>query len=76
MESIGIHRKQVFNILESWFEVMVVNVRHIKYVPGRKSSVSEAQWITELLQHGLVKGSYIIEVLQRDLRDLLRHRMS
>jgi transposase len=76
MESTGVYWKPVFNILESEFEVLVVNARHIKYVPGRKSDVSDAQWIAELLQHGLVKGSYIPEVPQRDLRDLMRYRTS
>lgn len=76
MESTGVYWKPVFNILESEYEVLVVNARHIKYVPGRKSDVSDAQWIAELLQHGLVKGSYIPEAPQRDLRDLLRYRIS
>jgi transposase len=76
MESTGVYWKPVFNILESEFEVILVNARHIKYVPGRKSDVSDAQWIGELLQHGLLKASYIPERPQRDLRDLLRYRSS
>lgn len=76
MESTGVYWKPVFNILESEFEVLLVNARHIKYVPGRKSDVSDAQWIGELLQHGLLKASYIPEVDQRDLRDLIRYRTS
>lgn len=76
MESTGVYWKPVFNILESEFEVILVNARHIKYVPGRKSDVSDAQWIGELLQHGLLKASYIPEQPQRDLRDLLRYRTS
>ena len=74
MESTGVYWKPVFNILESEFEVILVNARHIKYVPGRKSDVSDAQWIGELLQHGLLKASYIPEQPQRDLRDLIRYR--
>jgi transposase len=74
MESTGVYWKPVFNILESEFEVCLVNARHIKYVPGRKSDISDAQWIGELLQHGLLKASYIPEKPQRDLRDLLRYR--
>lgn len=74
MESTGVYWKPVFNILESEFEVYLVNARHIKYVPGRKSDISDAQWIGELLQHGLLKASYIPERPQRDLRDLLRYR--
>jgi transposase len=70
MESTGVYWKPIFNILESEFEVYLVNARHIKYVPGRKSDISDAQWIGELLQHGLLKASYIPEKPQRDLRDL------
>lgn len=76
MESTGVYWKPVFNILESEFEVLLVNARHIKYVPGRKSDVSDAQWIAELLQHGLMKASYVPETPQRDLRDLIRYRTS
>lgn len=76
MESTGVYWKPVFNILESEFEVLLVNARHIKYVPGRKSDVSDAQWIAELLQHGLLRASYIPETPQRDLRDLIRYRTS
>jgi transposase len=76
MESTGVYWKPVFNILESEFEVILVNARHIKYVPGRKSDISDAQWIGELLQHGLLKASYIPERPQRDLRDLIRYRTS
>lgn len=76
MESTGVYWKPVFNILESEFEVYLVNARHIKYVPGRKSDISDAQWIGELLQHGLLKASYIPEMPQRDLRDLIRYRTS
>lgn len=76
MESTGVYWKPVFNILESEFEVLLVNARHIKYVPGRKSDVSDAQWIAELLQHGLLKASYVPEAPQRDLRDLIRYRTS
>jgi transposase len=76
MESTGVYWKPVFNILEGEFEVLVVNARHIKYVPGRKSDVSDAQWIAELLQHGLLKASYIPEAPQRELRDFVRYRTS
>lgn len=76
MESTGVYWKPVFNILENEFGVYLVNARHIKYVPGRKSDISDAQWIGELLQHGLLKASYIPEKPQRDLRDLLRYRTS
>ncbi len=74
MESTGVYWKPVFNILEAEFEIMVVNAKHIKFVPGRKTDVKDAQWIAELLQHGLLKGSFIPETPQRDLRELVRYR--
>jgi transposase len=76
MESTGVYWKPVYNILENEFGVMIVNAYHIKFVPGRKSDVSDAQWIAELLQHGLLKASYVPEQPQRDLRDLIRYRTS
>jgi transposase len=76
MESTGVYWKPVFNILESEFSVMVVNAQHIKHVPGRKTDINDAQWIAELLQHGLITGSFIPERPQLDLRDLVRYRTS
>ncbi|MDZ4878171.1 MAG: IS110 family transposase ISAzo28 [Chroococcidiopsis cubana SAG 39.79] len=74
MESTGEYWRPVFNILEANFEVILVNAAHIKNVPGRKTDIKDAQWIAELLQHGLVRASFIPSVEQRDLRDLVRHR--
>jgi transposase len=74
MESTGEYWKPVFNILEASFEVMLVNAQHIKAVPGRKTDVKDAQWVGELLQHGLLRPSFIPPIAQRDLRDLTRHR--
>jgi transposase len=74
MESTGEYWRPVFNILEGNLEVMLVNARHIKAVPGRKTDIKDAQWIAELLQHGLLRASFIPELPQRDLRDLTRHR--
>lgn len=74
MESTGIYWKPVYNILESDFDVALINARHIKYVPGRKTDVKDAQWIGELLQHGLVRASYVPSRPQRELRDLTRYR--
>jgi transposase len=74
MESTGVYWKPVFNILEGRLEVMVVNAKHIKQVPGRKTDVRDAEWIAELLQHGLLKASFIPERPQRELRDLVRYR--
>jgi transposase len=74
LESTGEYWKPVFNILESGFEVLLANAQHIKAVPGRKTDVNDAEWIADLLQHGLLRASFIPPVAQRDLRDLTRHR--
>jgi len=74
MESTGEYWKPIFNILEGNFEVLLVNAQHLKAVPGRKTDVKDAEWIAELLQYGLVRGSFIPPLAQRDLRDLTRHR--
>lgn len=74
MESTGVYWKPVFNILEGEFEVLLVNAKHIKFVPGRKTDIKDAQWIAELLQHGLLKASFIPEAPQRELRELVRYR--
>jgi transposase len=74
IESTGVYWKSVFNILEGEFEVILVNARHIKFVPGRKTDVKDAQWIAELLQHGLLKASFIPSAPQRELRELVRYR--
>ena len=74
MESTGVYWKPIYNILESRFTVLLVNARHLKQVPGRKSDLRDCQWIAQLLQHGLLKGSFIPPRAQRELRDLTRHR--
>jgi transposase len=74
MESTGEYWRPVFNILEGNFEVLLINAQHIKAVPGRKTDVGDAAWIAELLQHGLLRASFIPPAPQRDLRDLTRHR--
>src|SRR5215475_3594564 len=75
MESTGVYWKPIFNILESRFTVLLVNARHLKQVPGRKSDIRDCQWIAQLLQCGLLKGSFIPPRPQRELRDLTRHRV-
>lgn len=70
MESTGVFWKPVFNLLEDRFEVLLVNPRHIKQVPGRKTDVKDCQWIAQLLQHGLLRGSFIPPKPIRELRDL------
>jgi transposase len=74
MESTGDYWKPVFNILEGTFQVILVNAQHLKAVPGRKTDVKDAEWIAELLQHGLLRASFIPPVAQRELRDLTRYR--
>ena len=76
MESTGEYWKPIYNILESNLEVMVVNAQHLKNVPGRKTDVKDAEWIAELLRHGLLRGSFIPPLAQRDLRDLTRQRIT
>ncbi len=74
MESTGEYWKPIFNILEGTFEVLLVNAQHVKAVPGRKTDVNDAEWLADLLQHGLLRASFIPPAEQRDLRDLTRHR--
>ena len=76
MESTGVFWKPIYNLLESDFEAMVVNAQHIKAVPGRKTDVKDAEWIAELLQHGLIRASFIPDRPQRELRELVRYRRS
>ncbi len=74
MESTGEYWKPVYNLLEGSFEILVVNAQHIKNVPGRKTDVKDAEWIAQLLQHGLLRGSLIPPLPQRDLPDLTQCR--
>jgi transposase len=74
MESTGVFWKPIFNLLEGTFEVLLVNPRHIKQVPGRKTDVKDCQWIAQLLQHGLLRGSFVPPKAIRELRDLTRQR--
>jgi len=74
MESTGVYWKPVFNILEGRFGVILVNAEHIKQVPGRKTDVKDCQWIAQLLQHGLLKASFVPPEPIRELRDLTRQR--
>jgi transposase len=74
MESTGIYWRPVFTILEANRPVMVVNAQHIKAVPGRKTDVKDAEWLAELLRHGLLQPSFIPPLPVRILRDLTRHR--
>jgi transposase len=74
MESTGVYWKPVFNLLEGRFQVLLVNAEHIKQVPGRKTDVKDCEWIAQLLQHGLLRASFIPPAPIRELRDLTRQR--
>lgn len=74
MESTGEFWKPIWNLLEGNFELLLVNAQHIKRVPGRKTDVQDAEWLADLLQHGLLKASFIPPLEQRDRRDLTRQR--
>ncbi len=74
MESTGVYWKPVFNVLEGGCRVLLVNAEHIKQVPGRKTDVKDCQWIAQLLQHGLLKASFVPPAPIRELRDLTRQR--
>src|SRR5262245_37935212 len=66
--------KPIYNLLEDRFAVLVVNGAHIKAVPGRKTEVRDAEWIADLLRHGLLQASFIPDRPQRELRELTRYR--
>jgi transposase len=74
MEATGAFWKPIYNLLEDRFAVLVVNAAHIKAVPGRKTDVRDAEWIADLLRHGLLRASFIPERPQRELRELTRYR--
>jgi transposase len=77
MESTGVYWKPIYNLLEGQgLTLLVVNAQHIKAVPGRKTDVKDAEWIADLLHHGLLQGSYIPDRGQRELRELVRYRRS
>jgi transposase len=75
IEGTGVCWKPVYNLFEGHMEVLVVNAQHIKAVPGRKTDTKDAEWIAELLQHGLLKASFIPSAPQRELRELTRYRV-
>src|SRR3954447_23066498 len=76
MESTGVYGKPIWNLLEDGFELLLVNPRNSKAVPGRKTDVTDAEWIADLLRHGLLRGSYVPDRPQRELRELTRYRTS
>lgn len=74
MESTADYWKPVYNLLEGDFEVLLVNAQHVKKVPGRKTDATDAEWLAELMLHGLLKASFIPAKPQRVLRELTRYR--
>ena len=76
LESTGVYWKPIWNLLEDRFALLLVNPRHIKAVPGRKTDVQDAEWLAELLRHGLLKASFVPDRAQRELRELTRYRTS
>jgi transposase len=74
MESTSSYWRPVYNLLEGHIELLVANAYHIKTVPGRKTDVKDAEWIADLLRHGLLRGSFIPAPAQRHVRDLTRYR--
>jgi transposase len=77
MESTGVYWKPIYNVLEgTGLAVLVVNARHIKAVPGRKTDVKDAEWIADLLRHGLLRPSFIPDRRMRDLQEMVRYRRS
>src|SRR5207247_1998252 len=76
MESTGVYWRPIWNLLEGQFELLLVNAQHIKAVPGRKTDLKDAEWIADLLQHGLLRPSFVPPAFQRELRELTRYRTS
>jgi transposase len=74
MEATGVYWKPVWNLLEGRVKLMLVNARHVRNVPGRKTDINDAQWLAQLLQAGLLSPSFVPDRPQRELRDLTRHR--
>lgn len=76
MESTGVYWKCIWNVLEGEMELLLCNAQHMKAVPGRKTDIKDAEWIADLLQHGLLQASFVPARSQRELRDLTRYRSS
>ena len=74
MEATGVYWKPVWHVLEESFELVLANAQHVRNVPGRKSDVSDAMWLADLLAHGLVRGSFVPPTPIQEMRDLTRTR--
>ena len=75
MEATGVYWRPIWAILEGQFNLMLVNPQHVKAIPGRKTDAKDCEWIAELLQHGLLRGSFVPPTEIQDLRDLTRYRV-
>jgi transposase len=75
MEATGVYWRPVWAVLEDQFELLLVNPHHIKVIPGRKTDTKDCEWIADLLQHGLLRGSFVPPTEIQDLRDLTRYRV-
>jgi len=76
MEATGVYWKPIWNLLEEQFELMLVNARHMRAVPGHKTDIKDSQWIAQLLAHGLLRPSFVPDRPMRQLRELVRWRAS
>jgi transposase len=76
LESTGVYWKPLFNLLEGGFELLLVNARHTRAVPGRKTDVRDCEWLADRLRHGLLRASFVPERPLRELRELTRYRTS
>jgi transposase len=76
LESTGVYWKPIWNLLEGQFTLLLVNARHVKAVPGRKTDVRDSEWLADLLRHGLLQPSFVPDREQRELRELTRYRAS
>ena len=74
MESTGVYWRPVYNLLEASFTLSLVNAQHVKMVPGRKTDVRDSEWLAQLLELGLLRGSFVPLAAQRELRDVVRYR--
>lgn len=76
VESTSVYWKPLWNLLEEPCALLLVNARHVKAVPGRKTDVKDGEWLADLLRHGLLRPSFVPDRAQRELRELTRYRTS
>lgn len=74
LEATGVYWKPIWHLLDEDFEMVLANAQHVRNVPGRKTDVSDAAWLADLLAHGLIRGSFVPPVRIQELRDLTRTR--